>query len=234
MYKDDIKIGDLFLQKGFRRVNRKDGKIFSIDYVDDIAKLGNSYSVDNSGINAIYQLYGYDMDGYKIKQFESYGFSFELDNMSLEEINNRFISLFDFLKDATFVGREFRRTKPVYRFANVPINTGFVRGINRRFYLIESRDRVKTDRSFMNSNEDGSKYIVLYEKDNIFLVRNINNNNCFSDEYMIIGCNYTCDGNYEFFGDVYEEYMDREKVYLGYLEQINGYNKKKYVKTRKR
>ena len=225
----DPKIGDLFIQKGFKRVFRENGEIVNVDYVSDIIKLGNNYNVDNSGIDCIYQLYGYDMDGYKIRQFECFGFSLELDNMSLEEINNRFISLSDFLKDATFVGREFRRTKPICRDGNY--RTAYVR---RRSYNVLTREfNVLMDKSYMGAHTefitgDFFKSIVLYMKDNIFLVRKINR---FGDRYEIIGCNYTCDGNYEFYGPVYEEYMDRDKVYSEIVEQIDGYNKKG-VKTR--
>ena len=49
--------------------------------------------------------------------------------------------------------------------------------------------------------------------------------------YGIIDCRYIQDGNYEFIGDIYLEYMDRDMVYSETIKQIDSYNKK-CVKTR--
>ena len=38
---------------------------------------------------------------------------------------------------------------------------------------------------------------------------------------------YTLDGNYGFFGPVYEKYRDKNKVYQEILAQISGYQKGK-------
>lgn len=229
MNKDDIKIRDIFLQRGVQRVFRENGQIIYIDYVKDyLVPSDNSY-IDRSYADDIFQLYGYDMNGYKMNSYNIYGsLVCEFDNMSLDELNKRFIKLSDFIRDAEFVGREFRRTQPVYRYTKFnSVYSGFVRGINR-WHLVNTRDyNVRTDRSYMR-NYENDKNIVLYMKDNIFLVKYIS---CYGEFYKIIDCSYTSDGNYEFYGKVYEEYRDRDKVYLDIVKQIDSYNEK-CVKTR--
>ena len=71
-----------------------------------------------------------------------------------------------------------------------------------------------------------SDYTVLYATRDLFLIKRINN--IFGKEkYDLINSRYTLDGNYEFFGPIYEEYRDTNKVYREILEQVNGYNKRK-------
>lgn len=228
MYKNDIMIGDIFLQRGVKRVFKENGKIIRIDYINDDLVNGDNLDIDRSGADDIYQLYGYDMSGFKMNQYSTDGdLVFEIENMSLDDINKRFIKLSDFIKDAKFVGREFRRTQPVCRYSKYKsVYNGYVRGI-RRLMLIPNSCGVIKDRSYMESYEN-SKNIVLYVKDNMFLVKYISR---YGEIYKIIDCSYVCDGNYEFYGDVYEEYMDRDMVYSEIIKQIDSYNKK-CVKTR--
>ena len=228
MYKNDIMIGDLFLQRGVKRVFRENGQIVRIDYIKGDIVNGDNFYIDRSGADDIYQLYGYDMNGFKLNQYTTYGdLVFEIENVSLDDINKRFIKLSDFINDAKFIGREFRRTQPVCRYSKYKsVSNGFVRGI-RRLTLVPNDCGVITDRSYME-NYENNKNIVLYAKDNMFLVKYISR---FGEVYKIIDCSYTSDGNYEFYGDVYEEYRDRDKVYSEIVEQINSYNKKD-VKTR--
>lgn len=228
MYKNDIMIGDLFLQRGVKKVFRENGQIVCIDYIKDDLIKGDNFYIDRNGADDIYQLYGYDMNGFKMNQYNTYGnLVYELDNMSLDDINKRFIKLSDFIKDAKFIGREFRRTNPVCRYSKYKsVSNGFVRGI-RRLVLVPNSCGVIEDRSYME-NYENNKNIVLYMKDNMFLVKYISR---FGEVYKIIDCSYVCDDNYEFYGDVYEEYMNREKVYSEVVSQIDSYNKK-HVKTR--
>lgn len=116
---------------------------------------------------------------------------------SLEELNNDFIKLSDFLNKATFVGRKFRRTKPL------GANFG------------------KTDRSFMNTSLD--EHIVLYATQDLFLAKEINYSG--DDAYTLIYSRYTLDGNYVFYGPVYSEYKDTQKVYSEIMEQLSSYDK---------
>ena len=132
--------------------------------------------------------------------------------ISLDELNNGYIKLSDFIKNARFIGREFKRIGP---------------GIT--YYGID-RDMAKIrDSRYLEIDEYGydDKYIVLYEKDNTFKVRYICGN---SRWYGIVDCIYIQDGMYKFIGPVYEEYRDKEKVYLEIVEQIDSYTKKN-VKT---
>jgi len=168
------------------------------------------------------------MNSFKINQYSTDGILvYEIVNVSLDDINKRFIKLYDFIKDAKFIGREFRRIQPVCRYSKYKsISNGFVRGI-RRLMLVPNNCGIIEDSSYMESY-DNSKNIVLYMKDNMLLVKYISR---YGEFYKIIDCSYVCDGNYEFIGDVYLEYMDRDRVYSEIVEQINGYNMKD-VKTR--
>jgi len=222
MYKNDIMIGDIFLQRGVKRVFRENGKIIRIDYINDDLVIGDNNYIDRGGADDIYQLYGYDMNGFKINQYSTDGILvYEIVNVSLDDINKRFIKLYDFIKDAKFIGREFRRIQPVCRYSKYKsISNGFVRGI-RRLMLVPNNCGIIEDSSYMESY-DNSKNIVLYMKDNMLLVKYISR---YGEFYKIIDCSYVCDGNYEFIGDVYLEYMDRDRVYFEIVEQIDRYSK---------
>jgi len=117
---------------------------------------------------------------------------------SIEKINNDFIELSDFLEKATFVGREFKRTKP----------TKERWGDHDNSYLLYN-----SNFSFQN--------IVLYATQDLFLAIRIDNSSG-KEEYTLINSIYTLDGNYGFFGPVYEKYRDKNKVYQEILAQISG------------
>ncbi len=118
---------------------------------------------------------------------------------SLNELNKNFIRLSDFLKIAKFVGREFKRNKPIKDYAGLD------------------------DNSFRQTKDNRTKYIVLYATKELFLIKRIDN---LSDEYALINSRYTLDGNYEFFGPVYEEYRDTKKVYSEIFNQVSEQMKK--------
>ena len=84
------------------------------------------------------------------------------------------------------------------------------------------------NKNIKSINQDNIIGIIICKKDNMFLVKYISR---YGEIYKIIDCSYVCDGNYEFYGDVYEEYMDRDMVYSEIIKQIDSYNKK-CVKTR--
>ena len=65
--------------------------------------------------------------------------------------------------------------------------------------------------------------IVLYCMQDLFLVKSIDIG--LGERYKLINSRYTLDGNYEFFGPVYEEYRDKDKVYAEILQQVTQYNK---------
>ncbi len=118
-----------------------------------------------------------------------------------DDMQKEFISLYDFLKKAAFVGREFRRTKPA------TLQSGNV-----------SKD-------FIDDGFSNDKYIVLYATQELFLVKEIEKSG--SERYRLINSIFTLDGNYEFFGKVYEEYHDIDKVYSEIIKQIDEKSNKR-------
>lgn len=200
---------DVYIQKGPKKIcNELFGSTET--YVTEIKfsePFGYLYYIDDSGVDSFFQICENGLENYKLYEYDNCGIIKEHENISLDKLKEGFIKLSDFLKNATFVGREFERKGATIRYS----------------YYGESHVE-KRDASYVEGFNEGEKNIVLYIKGNIFLVKHITNNTC---EYRIVGCRYTQDGNYKFLGPVYEEYNDRKKVYSEILEQINNYNKTK-------
>lgn len=116
---------------------------------------------------------------------------------SINKLNKDFIKLSQFLSKATFVGRQFRRTKPIKDYIGCD-NTSYMSGVDI--------------------------YIVLYCTQDLFLVKSINPI-LGHESYGLINSQYTLDGNYEFLGPVYEEYRDKEQVYYEILQQVTKNNR---------
>ena len=156
---------------------------------------------DYSGTCSFWQLFT-DGNEYTLYECET-SLAIIKEYNSQQKLNNDFIKLSEFLKKATFVGRHFNRTK------SITTTTG------------------KVDRSYMKINlgVHETEYIVLYATQDLFLIKSIDR--ILGEKYALINSRYTLDGNYEFFGPVYEEYRDTNKVYKEILEQVNGYNKRK-------
>lgn len=112
---------------------------------------------------------------------------------SKSDMEKDFFKLSEFFDYATFVGREFRRTEPVISSSGDTIN----------FYMNPS---------------DICRYIVLYATQELFLVKIISKYH--NDRYGLINSLFTSDGKYDFFGKVYEEYRDTDKIYNEIIEQI--------------
>lgn len=200
--------GGILIQKGVRKVYHKDkqNRDKCIEYVNNFtldATNRDNYYIDSSGVDNFFQIY-FDDDRYILYQYDKFGKSFEVDSISLEEINKGYIKLSDFLRNANYVGKKFRRTAPLITYYGTD----------------EVKYRMK-DNSYLDV--DDYENIVLYSMDNIFLVKCIS---CFGEIYKIIGCNYIIDGNYEFYGDIYEEYNNRDKIYLEIVKQIDDWSKK--------
>ncbi len=104
---------------------------------------------------------------------------------SIDEMERDFIKLSDFLDKATFVGRKFRRTKP----ALLPS------GVSAKMYMNETDERY---------------HIVLYAMQDLFLVKKYSK---FGEEYQLINSQCTMDGNYEFYGKVFDQFADKDMVY---------------------
>lgn len=157
------------------------GKKYDFSYTTDFWQLTTN--------GEIYQLNCIKYNGDVIQTLE---FS------SKEELEKEFTSLHDFLNTATFVGKEFNRTKPII-----------------------SELTNKDDISYMSQTSipiHPTKYIVLYATQDLFLIKEIDY--YFGERYDLINSRYTLDGNYIFHGQTYNEYKDKNKVYKEIFEQI--------------
>ena len=118
---------------------------------------------------------------------------------SIDEMERDFIKLSDFLDKATFVGRKFRRTKPIV----------FQAGKVAKMYM----------------SETGEYYhVVLYAMQDLFLVKKYSK---IGEEYQLINSQCTMDGNYEFYGEVFNQYADKDMVYREILEQVEHKGRKR-------
>ena len=177
------------------------------DKLEKLTEIKNCFSEiigkpDYSGCSSFWQLFTNDGTSITMIRNDSYHQKRNYDNKRQAERD--FVKLSDFLENATFVGREFKRTQPI------------VIDINIRY------GKYKEDKSYMG-NVDSFKYIVLYATQELFLIKRICNG---KEEYGLINSKYTLDGNYVFFGEVYEEYKDKEKVYSEVFKQVTEENRK--------
>lgn len=78
---------------------------------------------------------------------------------------------------------------------------------------------INNDRTFMIEN---GKYLVLYKNNNIMILLNdIKEEN----EYVIVTKKYLEDGNYEFYGEINEEYRDIEALTIDITKRVNKQRK---------
>ena len=217
--------GELYLKRGPEIFNQNTGQLedkinqleFDVSKENpDFSKLPqlNAYKnlndmiesikgkIDYSGTDSFWQLY--TINGINCKLCECMNlYGLERNYNSPQKINADFIKLSEFLNKATFGGRKFKRTKPIISMMN------------------------KTDKSYMPIDNDiyATKYIVLYATQDLFLIKRIDG--VLGEKYALINSGYTLDGNYQFFGPVYDEYRDKNKVYQEILTQVSEYNKGK-------
>jgi len=118
---------------------------------------------------------------------------------SMAEMERDFIKLSDFLDKAIFVGRNFRRTKPIV----------FQTGKVANMYMSET---------------DEYYHVVLYAMQDLFLVKKYSK---IGEEYQLINSQCTMDGNYEFYGEVFNQYADKDMVYREILEQVEHKGRKR-------
>ena len=215
--------GEIYLKKGSESadlselIKKTDDIIFCLDYVKPIEKdkekiddfltkfkLLKTYeeSIDEkqsfSGAGSFWKAFTTDGRSIELRQCDIVQNDARIYS-SIEELNSDFIKLSDFLNKATFVGRKFKRTTPL------------------------KAKNGKSDRSFMDVTYN--EYIVLYATQDLFLVKETDELD--GDKYRLIYSRYTLDGNYVFYGEVYSEYKDKQKVYSEILEQLKTYNKGK-------
>ena len=166
---------------------RLGGNIENLNGKED--KKNNKY--DYSGLSDFWFL-NYDGNDFILTPNTNY---FKTNYTTEEALNNDFIKLSEFLKRAKFVGREFKRTKPL------PNNYSFCQTVN-----------------------DGVKHIVLYATNELFLARRTGFIG-HPDAYILIEKRYIEDGNYAFFGPIHNEYNNTIKIYNDIREQLKSTNK---------
>lgn len=159
--------------------------------------------LDYSGTNSFWQVFTADGQNYIMRECQKFDIT-QKEYNSIKELNKYFIKLSDFLKESTFVGREFKRTEPIK--------------------LPDGR----SDRSYMHDFKSSPQIVVLYAAKDLFLAIQIEKSQILGgDRYILINSKYTLDGNYKFFGPEYIEYRDKDKIYREILEGVSGYNKGK-------
>ncbi len=108
---------------------------------------------------------------------------------SLEEANEKFIGLVSFLENAEYVGRYFRRTKPL-------------------------KDNILYTEGYNDT-------LVLFKLGDIMIARcDYSDNDVPIYRYEPISEEYTKDGNYEFYGEVNNEYTDRPELFQAIFKQV--------------
>jgi hypothetical protein len=141
-------------------------------------------------------------DGYKMRTIES---SYtNRDYKSFKKLNVDFISLSEFLEKAEYVGRYFKRTKPIGR------DKSYMQE-DRSIFLLYLYDNVAIYRIIEEDIFSGDDY----------------------EEYKVLSCRYLEDGNYEFYGDYIESFNDKAGVYNAIYEQSFGqeqYNSSKSMR----
>ena len=105
----------------------------------------------------------------------------------IEEMKRIYMKLSEFLNESSFIGKEFVRTIPI-------------------------RMNGMLDTSYTSPLKE--KNIVIYAKNDLFLAvkRKIEQDKLI-ERYTLINSNYIKDRNYEFYGNIYPEYKDKNKVY---------------------
>lgn len=208
---------DIYIQRGIRKINYSGSNKDKVEYVNEFIIDENDnikFCIDSRGIDSFFYVIEV-FAGYRLIECNKYNGINRY--ISKDELNRGYIKLDDFIKEGKFIGREFRRIEPVITYYGTGTN---------KCRIIDNR--------YLDLNQYGYKdvkYIVLYEKDNVFLAKFI----YFDKEYYgIVDCRYIQDRMYKFIGNVYDEYRDRERVYLEIVEQINkDYNINNNVKRKK-
>ena len=202
---------NIYIQKGVRKIYNNDrDNILYVTKFDIDVRNRDGYCIDSRNVDSFF--YGYREDyGYRMSPCCDNIVSDRM--ISFDELDRGYIRLDKFIEDGEFIGREFRRLCPVITYYGV--DGDYSRIIDNRYLKIDGYN---------------NKYVVLYMKDNMFLVKYI----CGKYElYGIIDCRYIQDGMYEFIGDIYLEYMDRDMVYLDIVKQIDDYCKNDIKKKMK-
>ena len=159
---------------------------------------------DYSWIDEFWHLEKED-NGYSLRVYDNKEVDAERNYESLEELNVDFISLSDFLEKAEYVGRYFKRTKPIGG------DKSFMQE-DRSIFLLYLYDNVAIYRIIEKDIFSGDDY----------------------EEYKILSCRYLEDGNYDFYGDCIESFNDKAGVYNAIYEQSFGQEQHNIPKSMRR
>ena len=156
-----------------------DGKLFDYSYVDSFHIL----RTDGKQIQIINHK-KYEFENQNIRIFDN-----------VEELNEYYISLSDFLKQANYVGRFFARTAPVEIEKGEIYDKLYMDGVSNPYIL------------------------VLYATQELLLVKEFNKETK-KEKFKLISSRYTYDKNYVLFGEVNKDYLNPAKVYTEIKNQI--------------
>ena len=122
---------------------------------------------------------------------------------TVKELGDNFISLTSFLEQAEYIGKKFKRTKPL---------DGDFAYVHDEFSIPEVDD-----------------VLALYKLDNLLLVYSRDGFNKKDYEYEILDTRYLEDGNYKFYGKENKEFKDKKtEIYQGIFNQMHKHKVKKY------
>ena len=119
---------------------------------------------------------------------------------SKEDLDEDFIRLRVFLENAKYIGRNFKRTEPIYG--------------------LDAMTNEDVDTSYVNTDQ-----LALYGNDDCILILS-NNENDKSPKFSIVPYKYLDDGKYKFEGEVNNEYMDKAELYQAIFKQLTEEQKK--------
>lgn len=153
-------------------------------------------NIDYSNMSHFWQLNVEDGKTLRVRVCDEFSYNVEETYNSIGDFKKDFIGVLEFLDQATFVGKQFKRTAPSYS------STGY------------------KDISFMG---DSGEHIALYCTKDLFLVKSTYFG--LQPKYKLVTGHHISDGKYEIFGPEHEEYRDKNKVYFEILAQINECNR---------
>lgn len=129
----------------------------------------------------------------------------QINKCSIEELKDKYIRITEFLKEAIYIGKEFKRTQSLDFLNNKIID-------------------------YMNP-ERNSSTTILYKTDYAMLALYTSK---YSHYLEMINPNYFIDGNYTFFGKKDNKYNNKKEMYKNIVDEIEDRYEyyKKYYKNK--
>ena len=121
-----------------------------------------------------------------------------------KSLNRSFISLIDFLNNAKYIGRYFKRNKVTSGIRSSYMDE------NKRCFVLYMYDNIAICREVFDDILTGD----------------------YVDQYVILSSKYLEDGYYEFYGDCIESFDDRQAVYNEIFNQVYDHNPSYEEKSR--